>query len=140
VEQERKISGAQRSAIFALARVAGLSDDALHDNVRWVTGSESIAALTSLQAGKVIEALKRMTGQDAPVGMMTDGQRQKMYNICRELGWVKEVGELDVKRLEGFVKSRFGIAKLNWVTVDMATKVINGLNAMLKRERSKPGA
>ncbi len=140
MEQERKISGAQRGAIFALARVAGLDDDALHDNVRWVTGSESIAALTSLQAGKVIEALKRMTGQDAPVGMMTDGQRRKMYNLCRELGWVKEVGELDVKRLEGFVRKRFGVSKLQWVNVDTATKIINALNAMVNRALSKEKA
>ncbi len=139
MEQERMISGAQRSAIFALARVAGLDDDALHDNVRWVTGSESIAALTSHQAGKVIEALKRMTGQDAPVGWMTDGQRWKIYNLCRELGWVKDVGELDMDRLEGFVRNRFGVAKLRWVNVDTATKIINGLNAMVKRAKSKPG-
>jgi hypothetical protein len=64
----------------------------------------------------------------------------KAYALCRELGWVTEAGEVDVKRLEAFVRSRFGVAKLQWVNVETASKVINGLNAMLKRARSKPGA
>lgn len=140
MEQERMISGAQRGAIFALAKVAELDNDALHDKVRWVTKADSIADLTSLQAGKVIEALKRMTGQDAPWGWMTDSQRWKVFNLCRDLGWLTEAGEIDMNRLEGFLSSRFKVAKLQWVNVETATKVINGLNAMLNRARSKPGA
>jgi hypothetical protein len=140
MEEVRMINGAQRGAIFALAKVAGLDNDALHDVVKQITGADSISALTSWQAGQVIESLKRQTGQDAPWGWMSDGQRWKAYALCRELGWVTEAGEVDVKRLEAFVRSRFGVAKLQWVNVETASKVINGLNAMLKRARSKPGA
>ena len=140
MEQVRMISGAQRGAIFALAKVAKLDNDALHDVVNRVTGADSISNLTSLQAGKVIESLKRQTGQDAPWGWMTDSQRWKVFNLCRDLGWLTETGEIDMNRLEGFVRSRFKVAKLQWVNVETATKLINGLNAMLKRARSKPGA
>jgi hypothetical protein len=55
--------------------VAGLDNDALHDVVKQITGADSISALTSWQAGQVIESLKRQTGQDAPWGWMSDGQR-----------------------------------------------------------------
>ena len=133
MEKAMGISNAQRGAIFALAKVAHLESDALHGVVKRIAGVDSITLLTSWQAGKVIEALKRKTGQSAPWGWMTDAQRYKMYALCRGLGWLGENGAVDEKRLEGFIRERFGIAKLSWLKPDIAGKVINALSAMNKR-------
>jgi|GEM_PF-139813 len=133
---QEAISGAQRGAIFGLAKAAGLDKDALHDVVRRVTGRESIAALTMGEAIRVIDSLKREAGQepghrdaDRP-GMMTEAQRSKVYALCRTLGWVTEAGDIDMARLNGFLQARFGVARLQWVEASKAGLIINALKAM----------
>lgn len=137
MEQEQKMSAGQRRCIYALAKAAGVESDALHDVVDQVTGVESIAELTSCQAGKVIEHLKELAGQAAPGGWMTDAQRGKVYALCREMGWLTDNGAVDEKRLEGFIRARFGIARLQWVRMDVAGKAINALSAMSKGGRGE---
>ncbi|MEG2388431.1 MAG: regulatory protein GemA [Clostridia bacterium] len=125
----------QRSAIFAVAKTAGLDTDALHDVVRRVTGLESIALLSTREAIRVIDALKGAAGQGAPLGWLTDAQRGKIYALCRTLGWVTERGAIDTGRLEGFVRARFRIERLNWVPMDRAGAIIEALKSMAEGGR-----
>lgn len=133
----------QRSAIFGLAKTAGLDRDTLHDVVWRVTGEDSIARLTTGQAIRAIDELKRLAGQDTPLGWLTSAQRGKIYALCRSLGWVDDQGAVDLARLEGFVRVRFKVAKLNWVKMDQAGKIIEALKAMEaggRGERKAAGA
>ena len=137
------MSPQQRAAIFGLGKTAGLDRDALHDVVRRVTGKDSIALLTRSDAIRVIDALKGVAGQGAPLGWLTDAQRGKIYALCRELGWVTERGAVDSKRLEGFVRARYKIERLGWVPMDKAGAIIEALKAMAeggRGERRRHGA
>lgn len=131
------MSAAQRSAIFALAKKAGLDGDALHDVVRQRTGEASIAKLSVSQAKWVIDSLKQYTGQGEPMGMATSAQRGMIYALCRELGWTTESGDVDMARLEGFVSARFKIDKLVWVDMSKAGRVIEALKAMKEGGRGE---
>lgn len=120
----------QRPVIFALAKAAGLDRDALHDVVWRLTGEVSIAKLTNEQAARTIDELKRLAGQGEPLGWLTSAQRGKTYTLCRSLGWVDDKGAVDLARLEGFVRVRFKIDHLNWVTMAQAGRIIEALKAM----------
>lgn len=142
-QAQEPISGAQRGAIFGLAKAAGLENDALHDVVKRVSGRESIAALTKGEAIKVIDSLKREAGQepghrdaDRP-GMMTEAQRGKVYALCRTLGWVTEADDIDMARLNGFLQARFHVARLQWVQAAKAGLVINALKSMVAGGRGE---
>jgi len=126
-----------------LAKTAGLDTDALHDVVRRETRRDSIAALTCGEAIRVIDALKRAAGQepgtkkDERPGMMTEAQRGKVYALCRALGWVTDVGDIDMVRLNGFLQARFRIARLQWVEMSKAGQIINALKSMAAGERGE---
>lgn len=136
------MSGAQRGAIFGIAKKAGLDRDALHDVVWRVTARDSIADLTTAEAIRVIDQLKALAGQEAGAkrerpGMMTEAQRGKVFALCRELGWITEAGEIDMARLNGFLGVRFGVARLQWVNAKKAGLVINALKAMAQGGRGE---
>lgn len=136
---EPRLTGKQRGAIFSLAAQAKLDMDALHDVVLKLTGSESIAALTPRQAVKTIEHLRGLTGQaaPAPAGWLTDAQRGKVFALCRSLGWTTSDGAIDMDRLEGFIKARFGIERFKWVRVDKGRRIIEALKQMEKGGRGE---
>lgn len=135
---QEPMSAAQRGAIFGLARAARLDKDALHDVVRRETHRESIAGLTKLDAIRVIDALKPMAGQSPGrqqsgqrVGYMTPAQENKIFALCRQMGWVDlETGQVDQKRLNGFVKARFGVLAWRWVDAQKAGVIIEAMKKM----------
>lgn len=136
------MSGAQRGAIYGIAKRAGLDRDALHDVVWRVTGRDSIADLTVGEAVRVIDNLKALTGQPSGTatgrpGWMTDAQKGKIYALCRELGWVDLAGDIDQARLDGFVRVRFNVAARQWVDARTAGLIINALKSMVKGGRGE---
>lgn len=137
------MSAAQRGTIFALAKKAGMDNDALHDVVRLYTGRDSLKELTKTQAIWTIDALKRYTGQAEPLGMVSSAQRGKVYALCRELGWTTSSGAIDMTRLEGFVAARYKIESLVWVDSATCGRLIEALKAMAvggrgERRRAAP--
>jgi hypothetical protein len=140
------MSGAQRGAIYGLAKRAGLDRDALHDVVWRVTARDSIANLTVGEAIRVIDRLKTLAGQEpggqanGRPGWMTDAQKGKICALCRELHWVDEAGDIDQARLDGFVRVRFGIAAQQWVDARAAGIIINALKAMVRGGRESGNA
>ena len=137
MKEPKKMTDRQRSAIFALAKTAGLAYDALHDVVRRVTGEDSIAVLDNRQAIQVIDELKRASGQGEPLGWLTGAQRGKIFALCRELGWVTVAGEIDLIRLEGFVRARFRVERLNWVPARSAGVIIEAMKSMVAGGRGE---
>lgn len=131
------MSRRQRSAIFALAKTAGLDKDALHDLVWRVTAEDSIARLTNAQAVRVIDELKRLTGQAEPLGWLSSAQRGMIYALCRQLGWVTEAGAVDMARLEGFIRSRFRVHHIAWVRMEQGGRIIEALKSMVKGGRGE---
>ena len=65
-------------------------------------------------------------------GGMTWKQMSYVQSLARELGWVTEAGQVDDKRLNGFISKRFGVDHYRWLSRSMASKVIEGLKNMKK--------
>ena len=72
---------------------------------------------------------------DAGGNRQTVAQRQKIYALCGELGWND-----DPKRIQGFVKRVTHVDRLEWLTPAQCEKVIEGLKAILQREKAKEGS
>ena len=130
METGKKMTDRQRGAIFALGKTAGLDNDALHDVVRRVAGVSSLTLLSERAAMRVIDELKRTVGQGETLGWLTGAQRGKLFALCRELGWLNGAGAIDVKRLEGFIRARFGIDRITWLTREKGGAVIEALKKM----------
>ena len=60
----------------------------------------------------------------------TTAQRRKIYALCEELGWND-----NPKRIHGFVKRVTHVERLEWLNNEQCEKVIEGLKAILKREK-----
>ncbi len=121
-----------------------LTDEDLHAVVFRETGKESIKKLSQGEINTVARVLQNMkdtasgnvrtkrtdTGGDA----RTVQQRRKIYALTGALGWND-----DPRRIQGFVKRMTGVDRLEWLTVAQCEKVIEGLKAMVARQKQKEG-
>ena len=133
--------------LWAIAKSPELhmTDEDLHAVVYRETGKESIKALTQGQINEVARVLQNMKDgasqrqgtkrTDAGGNRQTVAQRQKIYALCGELGWND-----DPKRIQGFVKRVTHVDRLEWLTPAQCEKVIEGLKAILQREKAKEGS
>lgn len=130
--RERKtsaVTASQMRKIYVLARDYGLDNDLLHIHVRTVTGKDSLKKLSLQEAVRVIDSLEK-----GSLDRMTWKQKYLMEKLMAELGWTDENGHPDYKRLDGFCSRRYGVDSHKWLTAAAASKVIEGLKNMLKKE------
>ena len=130
--------------LWAIAKSSELhlSDEDLHAVVFRETGKESMKKLTQGEINTVARVLQNMkdsvhsdprtkrtdTGGDA----RTVQQRRKIFALTEELGW-----NSDPQRIQGFVKRITGIDRLEWLNVAQCKKVIEGLKAMVARQKQR---
>lgn len=126
---------AQRAKIFAVCREQAIDNDLLHELVYAETGCGSLKELSSLQAIQVID---RLEGQSTPKGMATASQKRYLEALLREIGWTTPEGGADLSRLEAFVKSRYKVDSLKWLTSRTAGKAIEALKDMKARMKKAP--
>ena len=119
-----------------------LSDEDLHAVVFRETGKESMKKLSQGEINEVARVLQNMrdsvnrtahtkrtdTGGDA----RTVQQRRKIFALTEELGW-----NSDPRRIQGFAKRLTGVDRLEWLNVAQCEKVIEGLKAMVARQKRK---
>ncbi len=126
---------AQRAKIFAVCREQAIDNDLLHELVYAETGCGSLKELSSLQAIQVID---RLEGQSTPKGMATASQKRYLEALLKEIGWTTPEGGADLSRLEAFVKSRYKVDSLKWLTSLAAGKAIEALKDMKARTKKAP--
>lgn len=119
-----------------------LSDEDLHAVIFRETRKESMKKLTQGEIDTVARVLQNMkdsvnsdprtkrtdTGGDA----RTVQQRRKIFALTEELGW-----NSDPQRIQGFAKRMTGVDRLEWLNVAQCEKVIEGLKAMVARQKRK---
>ena len=130
--------------LWAIAKSPELhmTDEDLHAVVYRETGKESIKALTQGQINEVARVLQNMKDgvsrstrpkrTDEGGDARTVQQRRKIFALTEELGWND-----DSRRIQGFVKRVTGVDRLEWLTVAQCEKVIEGLKAMVARQKRK---
>lgn len=122
----------------------GLTDDDLHAVVYRETGKDSIRKLSQGELNTVVRVLQNMKDgvkknthtkrTDEGGNPRTVEQRRKIYALCEELGWNN-----DPRRIQGFVKRVAHVDRLEWMGPAQCEKVIEGLKAILRREKAKEG-
>ena len=132
--QTDAITTPQMRHIYALARAGGLDSDALHAVVDGLTGKDSIKALTNRDARRVIDRLKRLTGQEsthAPDRPSTE-QVGFLYALAGKLGWSE-----DPARLTAWLESRYGVSHPRFLTERSTHECLQAMKAMLAGGRGE---
>lgn len=126
------ITPAQNRKIHVLAKNNGMDKEDLHDYIECLTGKTSIRNLTIMEAVTVIDALEGRPRTETG-NHMTPKQEHYLKVLAKENGMIDETGELDEKRLDGFCRARYSVMRYSWLTRQQASKVIEGLKAMVER-------
>ena len=129
----RGITPAQNRKIHMLAKEYAIDNEMLHAIVFQETKKESIKQLTIMEAVKVIDRIegnKQVVNSDKE--HMSYKQEALIKALAKELGWVDTSGNLDEKRLNGFCKKYFGIECYKWLSIKLASKIIEGLKNLKK--------
>lgn len=131
--------------LWAIAKSPELHMDGedLHTIVYRETGKESMRKLTQGEINTVARVLQNMKDSaggthtkrtDVDGDLRTINQRRKIYILTRELGWNN-----DERRIHGFVKRMTGVDRLEWLTPTQCRKVIEGLKALIDRQKQEAG-
>lgn len=106
------------------------------------TGKESMKMLTQGEVNTVARVLQNMKDSvsrsvrdkrtDTGGDIRTTAQRRKIYALCEALGWND-----DPRRIQGFVKRVAHVDRIEWLNIAQCEKVIEGLKAILARQRRK---
>lgn len=126
------ISAGQMRMIRVLASRNGMDDDLLHEFIYAQARVKSLRSLTMAQAISVID---KLNGKGGKSGMMTHKQEAYIKALAKKLGWVTEEKEADMERIAGFVRERFQVDNMSWLTSGKASKVIEALKSMSEREK-----
>jgi hypothetical protein len=142
-----EISKAQIAKIHVLKARLGLDDEAYRE---MLTGVAKVASCKDLKGPKidlVIRHLERCAGQGQALSPGGGGQKgqgprlataRQMFAI-RSL-WVRVSRAVDLwGALRTFIKNRYGVERLEWLTFGQASKVIEGLKEMQRREQAGIG-
>ena len=121
-----------------------LSEEDLHAVVYRETGKESMKKLTQGEINTLARILQNMkdgvnrdtTSKRTDEGgdPRTEQQRRKIYALTETLGWND-----DNRRVSGFAKRLTGVDRIEWLNIAQCGKVIEGLKAIVARERRKEG-
>lgn len=135
-------SAAQIGAIHAMAKKAGMDEDARRDFIAaWAGGKRSSRDLTASEAGRVIEALKEIVPQDAQASRRTAARTVtgRWAGVLRALwisGWnLGVVANRQDEALIAFVERQTGLSHPRFLVEPAdARSAIEGIKAWLKRE------
>jgi hypothetical protein len=122
---------AQIRKIWAMARELGWDSDTLHEMAyRW-TGTMSISGMNKEQRMVVLDNLVHAWRKTygIPTEGPSDPQLWKIYDLARQLEW-------DFLRLAGFCERVAGVSMPEHLNERTASKVIEGLKAMLKKKKA----
>lgn len=127
--KQQTISAAQLKMIWGVARRNDIEESTLRAKVAQISGQESLKALSVRQAAELIDSLQ---GKREPSPYRASrGQQAAIQSLAEQLGWD------DPKRLRGWILSRYGVERLEWLGHDKARSCIESLKAMLKAGRGE---
>ncbi len=130
--------------LWAIAKSPELhmTDEDLHAVVYRETRKESMTKLTQGEINTVARVLQNMKDSvsgstrekrtDVGGDARTIQQRRKIYALTEALGWNN-----DPQRVQGFVKRVTQVDRVEWLRPAQCEKVIEGLKAILARQRKK---
>lgn len=127
---QTKITGAQMKMLWGVARREGLDGDMLHERARREFGVESLKALSSAQAARLIDTLQGKP--PASIYRASQAQVGMILGLTQKLGWKD-----DPRRLSGWLRSRWGVDRPEWMSSYDARTCIDTMKAMLRGGRGE---
>lgn len=130
----------QVKMIYGTGKQLGLDNDLLHARCMAVTGKEHISQLSKAEAGRLIDVLlgkrgdQRKQRAERPLDRASQEQINLILGLARKLGWLEEGSK---RRLNAFLRARWGVEQLDWLPPDVAVKVTEALKAMHKGGRGE---
>jgi hypothetical protein len=123
------VTPAQLKMIWGLARKLDIDEDTLRTRAQRYSGELSLRALSAQQAAMLIDSLQ---GKREPSPYRASpGQAAVIRSLAERLGWD------DPNRLRGWLLSRYGVERLEWLPHDQAILCIEAMKAMLKGGRGE---
>ena len=135
------ISKEQIKNIWGFSKDVGVDKDNLYCMIERISKKDSMRKMTKLQANRLIRLIvmkdnnkkvkhktsKRRT--DAGGNKSTQLQRKKIYSLTAILGWND-----NNNRINGFVKRMFKVDRIEWLSEDDCSKLIEILKQMIIRQ------
>lgn len=136
------ISKEQIKNIWGFAKEVNIDKDNLYCMIDRISKKDSMRQMTKLQANKLINELiaikdknkkskKSYTQKrtDTKGNKNTQLQRKKIYSLTAILGWND-----NNNRINGFVKRMFKVDRIEWLSEDDCSKLIEILKKMIIRQ------
>lgn len=120
------------SLIHVAVNKLKLTDQEYREILKDNFNKKSSKQLCDLEFTQLMKIFKLMGFETIKSDRITPAQRALIYKYCERLGWIEK------ERLYGFIKRQIGKdAVTNWLTVEEAQKVIEGLKSIYYRKDKK---
>lgn len=126
----KMVTAAQLKMLWSLARRQGIDSDLLHERARRLSGRSSLKQMTAAQAATLIDELQGKPMQSQ--ARANNAQLAVIRALEAKLGWAE-----DPSRLRGWILSRYGVERLEWLKGDQAILCIEAMKGMLKGNRQE---
>lgn len=136
------ISKEQIKNIWGFSKDVGVDKDNLYCMIERISKKDSMRKMTKLQANRLIRELIVMKDNNKKVrhksskkrtdtggNKTTQLQRKKIYSLTAILGWND-----NNNRINGFVKRMFKVDRIEWLSEDDCSKLIEILKKMIIRQ------
>ena len=127
--------------IYGTGKKLGLDNDLLHARCMAVIGKEHISQLNKAEAARLIDALLgKQDGKyqprrdERPLDRASQKQINMILGLARKIGWVEGGSK---RRLNNFIRAKYGVEQLDWLPPDAATMLIQALKGMVERGYSE---
>lgn len=133
-QEPELITKAQIRKIWVEAKGLGFEKEMIYEVIYSRFNKEHLSDLTKEEASTLIDRLVKASEEtriDKVQGMMTQNQEWKIEDYRIKLGWNR-------KQLKAFIKKFAHIDHTNWLTVNQASNIIEGLkNIYLRNNEEK---
>lgn len=122
------IDNRQKKAIWTAAKENGLEKEDIYSVIYNIAKKEHMTELTYVEAAKVLDKINNKSNRNySGPGKITSNQKDMINDLVNKLAWNEE-------RLNGFVKSKYKVEVINWLSMKQASNCIEALKNMIKRK------
>lgn len=132
-QEPKLITKAQIRKIWVEAKGLGFEKEIIYETIYNHFNKEHLSDLTKEEASILIDGLVKASKEyqtDRAQGMMTEKQEWKIEDYRIKLGWSR-------KQLKAFIKKFAHIDHINWLTVNQASNIIEGLKNIYLRNNEE---
>lgn len=122
------IDNRQKKAIWTAAKEKGLKKEDIYSVIYVIANKEHMTDLTYVEAAKVLDKINNRDSRNySGPGKITRNQINMINDLVGKLGWNEQ-------RLNSFVKAKYKVEFMKWLSMKQASNCIEALKNMIKRQ------